>query len=91
MADDNLMNGGDADAIAAEWTAMIEAAATANVPDTGVDRLLNQDEIDNLLGFTNEERRRPAARASGPSWIRRWSPTSVCRCSKSSSTGSSGC
>jgi flagellar motor switch protein FliM len=54
MADENLMNGGDADAIAAEWTAMIEAAATANVPDTGVDRLLNQDEIDNLLGFTNE-------------------------------------
>ena len=34
---------------------MIEAAATANVPDAGVDRLLNQDEIDNLLGFANEE------------------------------------
>lgn len=43
------------DAIAAEWTAMIEAAATANVQDAGVDRLLNQDEIDNLLGFANEE------------------------------------
>jgi flagellar motor switch protein FliM len=47
--------GPEGDAIAAEWTAMIEAAATANVPDAGVDRLLNQDEIDNLLGFANEE------------------------------------
>jgi len=47
--------GGESDAIAAEWSAMIEAAATANVPDAGVDRLLNQDEIDNLLGFSSDE------------------------------------
>ncbi|MFZ4532814.1 MAG: flagellar motor switch protein FliM [Alsobacter sp.] len=47
--------GGESDAIAAEWSAMIEAAATANVPDAGVDRLLNQDEIDNLLGFSTDE------------------------------------
>ena len=46
MADNDPQNpGGDNDSIAAEWTAMIEAAATANVPDAGVDRLLNQDEI----------------------------------------------
>lgn len=52
---DKPEEGPEGDAIAAEWTAMIEAAATANVPDAGVDRLLNQDEIDNLLGFANEE------------------------------------
>src|SRR6478609_8312927 len=52
---DSGADGPEGDAIAAEWTAMIEAAATANVPDAGVDRLLNQDEIDNLLGFANEE------------------------------------
>jgi len=52
MADEK---GGESDAIAAEWSAMIEAAATANVPDAGVDRLLNQDEIDNLLGFSTDE------------------------------------
>jgi flagellar motor switch protein FliM len=56
VADNDPQNpGGDNDSIAAEWTAMIEAAATANVPDAGVDRLLNQDEIDNLLGFQAEE------------------------------------
>jgi flagellar motor switch protein FliM len=48
-------DGAEGDAIAAEWTAMIEAAATANVADAGVDRLLNQDEIDNLLGFAAED------------------------------------
>ncbi len=53
---DNAAGGGaEGDAIAAEWTAMIEAAATANVADAGVDRLLNQDEIDNLLGFAAED------------------------------------
>ncbi len=55
MADGPGESTAEGDAIAAEWTAMIEAAATANVPDAGVDRLLNQDEIDNLLGFSNEE------------------------------------
>jgi flagellar motor switch protein FliM len=55
MADPKTPTGSEADAIAAEWTAMIEAAATANVPDSGVDRLLNQDEIDGLLGFASEE------------------------------------
>jgi flagellar motor switch protein FliM len=55
VADENQAKpGGESDSIAAEWTAMIEAAATANVPDAGVDRLLNQDEIDNLLGFAGE-------------------------------------
>jgi flagellar motor switch protein FliM len=36
-------------AAAAEWAAMLEAAA--GEPDGGVDRVLNQDEIDSLLGF----------------------------------------
>ncbi|MCP8937330.1 flagellar motor switch protein FliM [Alsobacter sp. SYSU M60028] len=34
---------------------MIEAAAAPVVADAGIDRLLNQDEIDNLLGFANPE------------------------------------
>ncbi len=45
----------DGDQISAEWSAMIEAAATPVVPDAGIDRLLNQDEIDSLLGFAAHE------------------------------------
>ncbi|HHB82797.1 MAG TPA: flagellar motor switch protein FliM [Devosia sp.] len=39
-----------ADAMAAEWAAMIDEGGDAEDAD-GVDRVLNQDEIDNLLGF----------------------------------------
>ncbi|HHG90424.1 MAG TPA: flagellar motor switch protein FliM [Devosia sp.] len=41
--------GGADDAMAAEWAAMIEGDDKEE--DSGVDRVLNQDEIDNLLGF----------------------------------------
>ncbi len=41
--------GGADDAMAAEWAAMIEGDEEEE--DSGVDRVLNQDEIDNLLGF----------------------------------------
>jgi flagellar motor switch protein FliM len=38
----------EAAAMAAEWAAMVESSAS---DEDGVDRVLNQDEIDNLLGF----------------------------------------
>jgi flagellar motor switch protein FliM len=38
----------EAAAMAAEWAAMVEGGAS---DEDGVDRVLNQDEIDNLLGF----------------------------------------
>lgn len=38
------------DAMAAEWAAMIDGDADDEEAD-GIDRVLNQDEIDNLLGF----------------------------------------
>jgi flagellar motor switch protein FliM len=37
------------DAMSAEWAAMLEADASAD--DAGIDKVLNQDEIDSLLGF----------------------------------------
>jgi flagellar motor switch protein FliM len=37
------------DAMSAEWAAMLEGDASAD--DGGIDRVLNQDEIDSLLGF----------------------------------------
>lgn len=49
---------GDADAMAAEWAAMIEGAG-GDEDGAGADRVLNQDEIDNLLGFD------PSAAAKG--------------------------
>ena len=42
--------GGDDDAMAAEWAAMIEGDNGGD-DGGGPDRVLNQDEIDNLLGF----------------------------------------
>jgi flagellar motor switch protein FliM len=41
----------DPAALANEWSAMMEGG----MADGGADRLLNQDEIDNLLGFTPQE------------------------------------
>ena len=39
------------DAMAAEWEAMIEGDGDEGESSNAVDRVLNQDEIDNLLGF----------------------------------------
>lgn len=49
-ASDADEGGGGDDAMAAEWAAMIEGADGED-EDGGGDRVLNQDEIDNLLGF----------------------------------------
>ncbi len=50
-------------------------------------RVLNQDEIDSLLGF-DEGEGTARALASRRSSTARWCLTSVCRCSRSSSTAS---
>lgn len=43
---------GNQDDVAAEWAAMIEGAGgSEQQQDKGAERVLNQDEIDNLLGF----------------------------------------
>jgi flagellar motor switch protein FliM len=46
----NPTAGADA-AISADWAAMLEADPTKVAPGEGTDRVLNQDEIDSLLGF----------------------------------------
>jgi flagellar motor switch protein FliM len=38
-------------ALSADWAAMLESDPTKNPAEDGVDRVLNQDEIDSLLGF----------------------------------------
>ena len=45
--------GGADDAFAAEWEAMVgaETGKTITASSIGIERVLNQDEIDNLLGF----------------------------------------
>lgn len=54
--------------------------------DGASERILNQDEIDSLLGFDLSGTAPTTARASAPSSTRRSSRTSACRCWKSSST-----
>jgi flagellar motor switch protein FliM len=52
LAEDwNPAGGGDGDGISADWAAMLEADATKGSGGEGADRVLNQDEIDSLLGF----------------------------------------
>ena len=42
--------------VAAEWATMIEDGETDNLPElAGNDRILNQDEIDGVLGFSLRE------------------------------------
>jgi flagellar motor switch protein FliM len=43
--------GNSDDTMAAEWANMLDASDPFGEGDTGVDRLLNQDEIDAMLGF----------------------------------------
>jgi len=56
MAEEGAMT--DEDKLAAEWEAMATADSEENSDETafaaGTDRALNQDEIDSLLGFSNE-------------------------------------
>ncbi|MBS1183804.1 MAG: fliM, partial [Proteobacteria bacterium] len=46
----------NADAVAAQWAAMIDDNdADLDASSRGADRVLNQEEIDNLLGFNVED------------------------------------
>ena len=82
---------GGAEAMAAHWAAMVDDGHL--IPNTkgGAERILTQDEIDSLLGFSLDDislNDNSGIRAIIDS--RRWSLTSACRCWKSSSTGWSG-
>jgi flagellar motor switch protein FliM len=43
--------GGGAEGVSSDWAAMLEADPTKTQADEGAGRVLNQDEIDSLLGF----------------------------------------
>jgi flagellar motor switch protein FliM len=51
LTEDWTPPGGEGDALSADWAAMLEANASAAAGAEGPDRVLNQDEIDSLLGF----------------------------------------
>lgn len=52
LADDwNPSGSGEADGISADWAAMLETDPSKASASEGADRVLNQDEIDSLLGF----------------------------------------
>lgn len=53
LAEQEGVEGEDADAKAAEWAAMLDTAPTSN--SKGGDRLLSQDEVDSLLGFSLDD------------------------------------
>jgi len=44
--------GGGGDSMAAEWATMLDSQTNFEDAESGVDRLLNQDEIDSMLGFS---------------------------------------
>ena len=79
-----------AEAMAAQWASMAEDGHFMQAAKGGAERILTQEEIDLLLGFSLAD-----VSLNDNSGIRaiidwRWSPTSGCRCWKSSSTGWSG-
>jgi flagellar motor switch protein FliM len=44
--------GGSSDMMAAEWATMLDSQTNFDDAESGIDRLLNQDEIDSMLGFS---------------------------------------
>jgi flagellar motor switch protein FliM len=44
--------GGSSDIMAAEWATMLDSQTNFDDAESGIDRLLNQDEIDSMLGFS---------------------------------------
>ncbi len=44
--------GGGSDMMAAEWATMLDSQTNFGDAESGIDRLLNQDEIDSMLGFS---------------------------------------
>jgi len=82
-AADNELSG----AMALQWAAMVEdGGRDLGGGKNGGERVLSQEEIDNLLASPSARSISTTIPASAPSSIRRWCPTSACRCSKSCST-----
>ena len=50
LSDDWMPPAADADGLSSDWAAMLDAS-TGDAGSEGADRVLNQDEIDSLLGF----------------------------------------
>ncbi len=46
------VEGGSGDMMAAEWATMLDTQTNFDDVESGVDRLMNQDEIDSMLGFS---------------------------------------
>ena len=77
--------------IGEQWAAMIDDGSQfVQAAKGGAERILNQEEIDSLLGFSLADINLNENSGIRRSSTRRWSPTNVCRCWKSSSTGWSG-
>jgi flagellar motor switch protein FliM len=55
LAEQGAMPDADTGGMAAEWASMMDTPAEGENAEAGADRLLNQDEIDSLLGFTVPE------------------------------------
>jgi flagellar motor switch protein FliM len=89
---DGASEGGEgAEAAASQWQAMVDDGGQfIQSAKGGAERILNQDEIDSLLGFSLADISRNDNSGSARSSTRRWSPTNGCRCWRSSSTGWSG-
>ena len=72
--------------VAARWEDDWVASPDEQSASGSGERILNQDEIDSLLGFDLSDDDTATTPASAPSSIRRWSPTNACRCWRSCST-----
>lgn len=81
--------GGADDAAAAEWASMLDENKDQAAGAT--ERVLNQDEINSLLGLTRMEMAARSGPASRRLSTRPSCPMSACRFSKSSLTGSFAC
>jgi hypothetical protein len=80
-----------AEAAASQWQAMVDDGGQfIQSAKGGAERILNQEEIDSLLTSAWPTSRSATIPAFARSSTRRWSPTSACRCWRSSSTGWSG-
>jgi flagellar motor switch protein FliM len=55
LAEQGAMPDADTGGMAAEWASMMDTPAETDTNEAGADRLLNQEEIDGLLGFTVPE------------------------------------
>jgi len=74
------------ESMALQWAAMVEDGSRDFGNKNSGERVLSQEEIDNCSASRSATSISTTIPAFAPSSIRRWCPTSVCRCSKSCST-----